>query len=126
MLVVGVLTALAFALRFYKINHPDQVVFVPPAYVHFLPSVSLFPFPASTRFTLGNLQPTISYGNTTSTYTHHSQNSFLASLAGSLDLMVISTSRTLAMATRKITFLMSECVLSPQSLVVSPSPSCMG
>ncbi|KAI5999336.1 glycosyltransferase family 39 protein [Pisolithus orientalis] len=25
--VVGVLTALAFALRFYKINHPDQVVF---------------------------------------------------------------------------------------------------
>jgi dolichyl-phosphate-mannose-protein mannosyltransferase len=29
MVVVGVLTALAFALRFYKINHPDQVVFVP-------------------------------------------------------------------------------------------------
>jgi dolichyl-phosphate-mannose--protein O-mannosyl transferase len=28
MIVVGVLTALAFALRFYKINHPDQVVFV--------------------------------------------------------------------------------------------------
>jgi dolichyl-phosphate-mannose-protein mannosyltransferase len=24
--VVGGLTALAFALRFYKINHPDQVV----------------------------------------------------------------------------------------------------
>jgi dolichyl-phosphate-mannose-protein mannosyltransferase len=24
--VAGVLTALAFALRFYKINHPDQVV----------------------------------------------------------------------------------------------------
>jgi len=24
--VVGVLTAIAFALRFYKINHPDQVV----------------------------------------------------------------------------------------------------
>ncbi len=30
MIVVGVLTALAFALRFYKINHPDQVVFVQP------------------------------------------------------------------------------------------------
>jgi dolichyl-phosphate-mannose-protein mannosyltransferase len=28
MVIVGVLTALAFALRFYKINHPDQVVFV--------------------------------------------------------------------------------------------------
>ena len=28
MLVVGALTALAFLLRFYKINHPDQVVFV--------------------------------------------------------------------------------------------------
>lgn len=28
MVVVGVLTALAFALRLYKINHPDQVVFV--------------------------------------------------------------------------------------------------
>ncbi|KAI0322772.1 glycosyltransferase family 39 protein [Amylostereum chailletii] len=27
MVTVGVLTALAFALRFYKINHPDQVVF---------------------------------------------------------------------------------------------------
>ncbi|KAI0057255.1 glycosyltransferase family 39 protein [Artomyces pyxidatus] len=27
MITVGVLTALAFALRFYKINHPDQVVF---------------------------------------------------------------------------------------------------
>ncbi|KAF8892285.1 glycosyltransferase family 39 protein [Infundibulicybe gibba] len=26
-IVVGTLTALAFALRFYKINHPDQVVF---------------------------------------------------------------------------------------------------
>ncbi|KAH8833013.1 glycosyltransferase family 39 protein [Flagelloscypha sp. PMI_526] len=26
-IVVGVLTALAFALRFFKINHPDQVVF---------------------------------------------------------------------------------------------------
>ncbi|TFY80319.1 hypothetical protein EWM64_g3692 [Hericium alpestre] len=26
-IVVGLLTALAFALRFYKINHPDQVVF---------------------------------------------------------------------------------------------------
>lgn len=24
--IVGVLTILAFALRFYKINHPDQVV----------------------------------------------------------------------------------------------------
>ena len=24
--LVGVLTLLAFALRFYKINHPDQVV----------------------------------------------------------------------------------------------------
>jgi len=30
MIVVGILTALAFALRFYKINHPDQVVFVQP------------------------------------------------------------------------------------------------
>lgn len=29
MATVGVLTALAFLLRFYKINHPDQVVFVP-------------------------------------------------------------------------------------------------
>lgn len=28
MAVVAVLTALAFALRFYKINHPDQVVCV--------------------------------------------------------------------------------------------------
>ena len=28
MLIVGVLTVLSFALRFYKINHPDQVVFV--------------------------------------------------------------------------------------------------
>ena len=28
MLVVGTLTALAFLLRFYKINHPDQVVSV--------------------------------------------------------------------------------------------------
>ncbi|KAH9971690.1 glycosyltransferase family 39 protein [Lactifluus volemus] len=27
MVIVGVLTILAFALRFYKINHPDQVVF---------------------------------------------------------------------------------------------------
>ncbi|EIM86638.1 glycosyltransferase family 39 protein [Stereum hirsutum FP-91666 SS1] len=27
MITVGILTALAFALRFYKINHPDQVVF---------------------------------------------------------------------------------------------------
>ncbi|KAI0050961.1 glycosyltransferase family 39 protein [Auriscalpium vulgare] len=27
MVTVGVLTAIAFALRFYKINHPDQVVF---------------------------------------------------------------------------------------------------
>ena len=26
--MVGVLTLLAFALRFYKINHPDQVVYV--------------------------------------------------------------------------------------------------
>jgi len=34
MIVVGVLTALAFALRFYKINHPDQVVFVSLAYLH--------------------------------------------------------------------------------------------
>ena len=25
-ITVGVLTALAFALRFYRINHPDQVV----------------------------------------------------------------------------------------------------
>jgi len=126
MIVVGVLTALAFALRFYKINHPDQVVFVPLAYVHLLPPVSRSPILALTKFTLGNLQPTIFYGNTTSTYTHHSQNFFLASLAGSLVLMVNSTSRTLAMATRKITFLMSECVLSPQSSVVSPSLSCMG
>lgn len=37
MIIVGVLTALAFALRFYKINHPDQVVFVSLAYVHHLP-----------------------------------------------------------------------------------------
>jgi dolichyl-phosphate-mannose-protein mannosyltransferase len=29
MVVVGTLTALAFALRFYKISHPDQVVYVP-------------------------------------------------------------------------------------------------
>ena len=28
MITVGVLTALAFLLRFYKINHPDQVVYV--------------------------------------------------------------------------------------------------
>lgn len=28
-IVVAVLTALAFALRFYKISHPDQVVYVP-------------------------------------------------------------------------------------------------
>ena len=95
-------------------------------YVHLLPPVSLFPILALTKFTSGNLQPTIFYGNTTSTYTHHSQNSFLASLAGSLVLMATSTSRTLAMATRKITYLMSECAHSPQSSVVSPSPSYMG
>ena len=29
--VVAVLTAVAFALRFYKINQPDQVVYVAPA-----------------------------------------------------------------------------------------------
>ena len=34
MITVGVLTALAFLLRFYKINHPDQVVYV---------GISLFP-----------------------------------------------------------------------------------
>ena len=32
MITVGVLTALAFLLRFYKINHPDQVVYVPRIY----------------------------------------------------------------------------------------------
>jgi hypothetical protein len=79
-----------------------------------------------TRFTLGNSRPTIFYGNTTLTYTHHSQNSFLGSLAGLLVLMVNSTSRTLATTTRKTTFLMSECVLSPQFSVVSPSPLYMG
>jgi dolichyl-phosphate-mannose-protein mannosyltransferase len=40
MIIVGVLTALAFALRFYKINHPDQVVFVPLTYAHLLPPIS--------------------------------------------------------------------------------------
>src|SRR6266852_1105504 len=50
----------------------------------------------------------------------------LFGLAGSLDLMVNLTSRTLAITTRKITFLMSECVLSPQSSAVSQSPSYMG
>jgi hypothetical protein len=42
MIVVGVLTMLAFALRFYKINHPDQVVFVQLRilYIH-LPTRSL-------------------------------------------------------------------------------------
>lgn len=34
MVVVGVLTVLAFALRFYKINHPDQVVFVQLRILH--------------------------------------------------------------------------------------------
>ena len=87
---------------------------------------SPFPILALTKFTLGNLRPIIFYGNTTLTYTHHSQNSFLASLAGSLVLMVSSTSRTLAMTTRKITSPMLECVLSPQSSVVSPSPLFMG
>jgi dolichyl-phosphate-mannose-protein mannosyltransferase len=33
MIVVGALTALAFLLRFYKINHPDQVVFVQLTYI---------------------------------------------------------------------------------------------
>ena len=28
MAIVGFLTILAFGLRFYKLNHPDQVVFV--------------------------------------------------------------------------------------------------
>jgi Dolichyl-phosphate-mannose-protein mannosyltransferase len=46
MAVVGVLTALAFALRFYKINHPDQVVFVSLAYIHLLPPVSPLPHPS--------------------------------------------------------------------------------
>jgi hypothetical protein len=38
-----------------------------------------------------------------------------------LGSMVISTSKTLVIATRKIMFLTWECVLCPQFLVVSPS-----
>jgi dolichyl-phosphate-mannose--protein O-mannosyl transferase len=37
--VVAVLTALAFALRFYKINHPDQVVCVCPCSSYILDPV---------------------------------------------------------------------------------------
>lgn len=43
MIAVGVLTALAFLLRFYKINHPDQVVFVPRSIVRFLPTLTTMP-----------------------------------------------------------------------------------
>jgi dolichyl-phosphate-mannose--protein O-mannosyl transferase len=39
MIVVAVLTTLAFALRFYKINHPDQVVCVLPLLHMFSSSV---------------------------------------------------------------------------------------
>lgn len=46
MAIVGVLTVLAFALRFYKINHPDQVVFVSLTYVYLLPPVSPLPHPS--------------------------------------------------------------------------------
>ena len=41
---VGVLTAIAFLLRFYKINHPDQVVYVPMSIVLYHPRSSIASF----------------------------------------------------------------------------------
>jgi hypothetical protein len=122
MIVVGVLTMLAFALRLYKINHPDQVVFVQLRVYTYPPISSLNNLILDlTRFISGNSPPSTFHGNTTLMSTRRSQNSFLVSPAGSLGSMVNSTSKTLVIAIRKTMFLTWECALCPQFLVVSPS-----
>lgn len=114
-IVVASLTALAFALRFYKIGHPDQVVYVlhrsnPPrlADPHLAPRHS-----ASMKSISANSQRIISRTSTTSTFTHLSPSSSLGWRAGSLGSMALSSLRISATATQPTTCRMSECGLCP-------------
>lgn len=123
--VVGFLTILAFALRFYKLNHPDQVVFVWLLYSLRVSHLSHYDLDL-TKFILENLRLTISHGNTISTSIRPLQSFSLASQVGSLDSMATSPSTVSATITRTITFHTSACVLCLQSSAVLLFQSSMG
>lgn len=66
-IVVVALTVLAFALRFYKINHPDQVVYVNISLFLNETLLTTLLYPALTKYTLANSRHTTSLGNIIST-----------------------------------------------------------
>lgn len=117
--VVGVLTAIAFALRFYKINHPDQVVYVDTLSRGDRTHQSRHSILALTRCTLASLPRIIFSVNITSTSTRHSQNFCLDWLAGLLGSTDISHSRTSVTATLTTMYPTSACGHSPPFLAVS-------
>jgi hypothetical protein len=100
MAVVAVLTALAFALRFYKINHPDQVVCVSLT-LGFQPMPDLKLHPVSTRSILANSRHTTFYESTTLMSTLLLQNSSSGWLAGLLVSMGILRSTISGTAIRR-------------------------
>ena len=117
-ITVVVLTVLAFIVRFAKLNHPDQVVYVLVSRLRRVRTTKSLAI-ASTRSILASLPPTTCVANTTSTFTPHLRSCCSLLRDGLLVLRATSTSRALVTATRPTTSHTGECVPCRRCLVVS-------
>lgn len=131
-IVASALFFIALVLRFYKINHPDQVVYVSlfDLLSHRIPGRGELRgrgfLAASTRFILASSPRTTSSASTTSTCIHPSPNSSSVWSAGLLDSMANSILPASATAIQSIKFPTLACARSPRCWVPSPSPLSSG